>query len=57
MVKLADRITNLEPAPHYWTTEKKQKYRAEAQDIHDALGEAHAGLAARIRQKIAEYAT
>ncbi|HEY1088334.1 MAG TPA: HD domain-containing protein [Archangium sp.] len=57
MVKLADRITNLEPAPHYWTAEKKQKYRVEAQEIVDALGEAHAGLSARIRQKIAAYQT
>lgn len=55
LVKLADRITNLEPAPADWTVEKRAKYRGEAQQIHDALGEAHAGLAARIRQKIAEY--
>jgi (p)ppGpp synthase/HD superfamily hydrolase len=55
MVKLADRITNLEPAPHYWTAEKKAKYRVEAQVIHDALAEAHAGLARRLLEKIAQY--
>lgn len=55
MVKLADRITNLEPAPPSWTAEKRAAYRAEAQLIVDALGEAHAGLAARLRKKIAEY--
>ncbi|MFT3710649.1 MAG: Si-specific NAD(P)(+) transhydrogenase [Archangium sp.] len=57
MVKLADRITNLEPAPPHWTAEKRTKYRAEAQEIHDALFEAHTGLAARIREKISQYAT
>jgi hypothetical protein len=56
MVKLADRITNLEPAPPHWTAEKRAKYRAEAQVIHDALHEAHAGLAARLREKISQYA-
>lgn len=55
LVKLADRITNLEPAPAHWTAEKRAAYRAEAQVIHDALGEAHAGLAARMREKIANY--
>jgi len=57
LVKLADRITNLEPAPAHWSAEKRVKYRAEAQQIADALGEAHAGLAARIREKIAGYQT
>lgn len=56
LVKLADRITNLEPAPAHWTAEKRAAYRAEAQAICDALGEAHAGLAARMREKIASYA-
>jgi len=57
LVKLADRITNLEPAPAHWSAEKRVKYRAEAQQIADALGEAHAGLAARLREKIAGYQT
>ena len=56
MVKLADRITNLEPAPPHWNAEKRAKYRVEAQEIHDALREAHSALAARIREKIAQYA-
>jgi (p)ppGpp synthase/HD superfamily hydrolase len=55
LVKLADRITNLEPAPSSWSQEKRTAYRAEAQLIADSLGEAHAALAQRIRQKIAEY--
>lgn len=57
LVKLADRITNLEPAPAHWSPEKRVKYRLEAQEIHDALGSAHAGLAARMREKIAGYVT
>ena len=55
MVKLADRITNLEPAPPHWSAEKRTAYRAEAQTIVGALGEAHAGLAARIVEKIGQY--
>ena len=55
LVKLADRITNLEPAPASWTAEKRVAYRAEAQVILEGLGEAHAGLAARLREKIASY--
>jgi len=57
LVKLADRITNLEPAPAHWSPEKRVKYRLEAQEIHDALGSAHARLAARMREKIAGYVT
>ncbi len=55
LVKLADRITNLEPAPAHWSDEKRAGYRVEAQAIHDALGEANAALASRIREKIASY--
>ena len=55
LVKLADRITNLEPAPAHWTPEKRAGYLAEAKVIHDALGEAHEGLAARLREKMATY--
>jgi (p)ppGpp synthase/HD superfamily hydrolase len=55
MVKLADRITNLEPAPPHWTAEKRTRYLAEARQIHDALHEAHAALAARLQEKIDQY--
>lgn len=55
VVKLADRVTNLEPPPPQWPVEKRAAYRVEAQAIHDALHEAHAGLAARLASKIAEY--
>jgi (p)ppGpp synthase/HD superfamily hydrolase len=55
MVKLADRITNLEEPPGYWSREKRVAYREEARVIHRALGEAHAGLAARLQRRIEEY--
>ena len=55
MVKLADRITNLEPAPPHWSADKRAAYRAEAQVIVKALGQAHAGLAARLNEKISQY--
>ncbi len=56
MVKLADRITNLQPAPPKWDAAKKTAYRDEAIAIVEALGEASPLLAARIRLKIAAYA-
>lgn len=55
MVKLADRITNLQPPPAYWTKEKCAAYRDEAIAILGALGEAHALLAQRLQSKIDTY--
>ena len=55
MVKLADRITNLQPPPKHWTTEKIQSYQLEAQQIYDALHEASLFLATRLQQKIENY--
>jgi len=40
-VKLADRITNLQPPPGRWTTQKRVAYREEARVILAALGPAH----------------
>lgn len=54
-VKLADRISNLHTVPGHWTPEKCATYRAEAQQILDALGSAHAVLAERLAAKIAAY--
>jgi (p)ppGpp synthase/HD superfamily hydrolase len=56
MVKLGDRITNLQAPPHYWTLEKKRAYRAEAGEIHAQLGEACDVLGPRLLDKIAAYA-
>ena len=55
VVKLADRITNLSEPPHYWTREKRLKYREEAIVIADTLGAASPTLDARIRARIERY--
>lgn len=55
MVKLADRITNLQPPPHYWKPEKIRQYREEAILILQCLGSANDYLAARLQSKIVAY--
>ena len=55
MVKLADRVSNLEPPPHYWTKTKIAQYRQEAMEIHDALYPASDALATRLLDKIERY--
>jgi (p)ppGpp synthase/HD superfamily hydrolase len=56
MVKLADRITNLQPPPPHWSVSRIQDYHQESQDILEALGAGSVFLAKRLRSKIAEYA-
>lgn len=56
MVKLGDRINNLEAPPHYWKPEKIRAYRAEAREIHAALASACPVLGERLLAKIADYA-
>ena len=55
MVKLADRISNLERPPQHWKPTKVAAYRAEALVIADALGAASPYLLARLRARIAGY--
>ncbi len=55
MVKLADRITNLQPPPKHWNKAKVKKYRNEAILILEKLGKANPYLAQRLKKKIAEY--
>lgn len=55
MVKLCDRITNLQPPPKHWNKEKISKYRDEAGFILDQLGAANTFLAARLQMKIDGY--
>lgn len=55
LVKLADRIVNLERPPHYWQPAKIAAYRVEAIAIAEALGTASPYLHTRLREKIAEY--
>ncbi len=55
MVKLADRICNLQSPPHYWPLEKRRAYQEEARIILAELGAASPALAARLREKIESY--
>ncbi|GAB4447192.1 MAG: HD domain-containing protein [Chloroflexi bacterium OHK40] len=55
LVKLADRVVNLQPPPKHWTAEQQEAYRAEARTILAALGEASPLLATRLAQKIEAY--
>jgi (p)ppGpp synthase/HD superfamily hydrolase len=52
MVKLADRITNLQPPPRHWNKQKINNYSTEAQLIVAELGSASEFLAARLNSKI-----
>jgi (p)ppGpp synthase/HD superfamily hydrolase len=54
-VKLADRITNLQPPPSHWTNSKKINYHMQSITILDALGSGNAYLASRLSVKITEY--
>ena len=54
-VKLADRITNLQPPPPDWDLLKKIKYRNESVMIFETLGSANTYLASRLSGKIKEY--
>ncbi len=56
MVKLADRITNLQPPPHHWSADKIDRYREEAREIHARLAPACAVLGPRLLAKIEAYA-
>lgn len=55
MVKLADRITNLAEPPHYWSSEKRQSYREEAQLILNELNACPSVLVERLAAKIEAY--
>ncbi len=55
MVKLADRITNLQAPPPHWSLDKIAAYRQEAIAIHQTLQDAHPYLADRLAQKVITY--
>ncbi len=55
MVKMADRITNLQPPPQHWPPEKISNYRDEAREILTALRSADEQLAQRLGEKIESY--
>ena len=54
-VKLADRITNLQPPPSTWSDDKNLEYAKDAQVILDELRDANQYLAERLEAKISEY--
>jgi len=55
IVKLADRITNLQPPPPHWSVEKRVGYVAEAGAILAALAPASVYLADRLAEKMSRY--
>jgi len=55
MVKLADRITNLQPPPTYWTLDKRKQYLELAKLILDELGSGSYLLSKRLNDKIKAY--
>lgn len=55
MVKMADRITNLDPPPYHWDAAKIEAYRQEAIVIYNALHTANETLANRLQEKITQY--
>lgn len=55
IVKLADRISNLNPPPPHWKESKCRAYHIEAQVIWDRLHTASPALAARLTQRIQDY--
>jgi (p)ppGpp synthase/HD superfamily hydrolase len=56
MVKMADRVTNLQPPPKNWTPEKINRYREESIIIHERLQNGSSYLASRLLEKIDHYA-
>lgn len=55
MVKLADRITNMQKPPEHWDSDKIYKYNKEAKFILSCLKNSNAYLSARLEEKISEY--
>jgi len=55
MVKMCDRITNLQSPPKQWSQKKIIKYRQEAILIWERLGKANQYLEQRLKDKITEY--
>jgi len=55
IVKLADRITNLQQPPEYWSAAKRLRYQEEARFILNQLGHACQFLSDRLAIKIEEY--
>lgn len=55
IVKMADRIVNLQEPPYYWKKEKRLKYQAEARLILEKLQGVHTFIERRLEEKIEAY--
>jgi (p)ppGpp synthase/HD superfamily hydrolase len=55
MVKLADRIWNMNAPPEHWEQDKRRAYQAEAKQILETLKRGSPYLAARLSDKIYSY--
>lgn len=55
MVKLADRITNLQTPPKHWDNDKKKAYLKEAKFIYSCLKNSNLYLSTRLKEKIESY--
>lgn len=55
MVKLADRISNLQEPPFHWSKAKICSYLKESNDISEKFGDASPYLNERLMEKIKEY--
>ncbi|BDS13772.1 HD domain-containing protein [Aureispira anguillae] len=55
MVKMADRINNLQAPPAHWDAFKIRRYQKEAQLILDSLGGINPYIEARLSAKIKNY--
>lgn len=55
IVKMADRIVNLQEPPYFWKPEKRKKYQAEAGKILEALQGVHPFIEARLEARIENY--
>lgn len=56
IVKMCDRICNLQAPPHYWSVEKISLYKEEAQLILETLRNVCSFTAKRLEEKIKAYA-
>ena len=55
IVKMADRISNLQQPPHYWSNEKRLAYQVEARLILEQLSGVNQYIEERLAQKIEAY--
>lgn len=55
LVKIADRIVNLQAPPEHWTLEKKEEYYEESKLIYKELDSSNILLSNRLLEKIKNY--